>query len=122
MQDEFVIQMHSGYGPVHYDLMLQKEETLATWQLSCCPVHAAADKAIAAKRLNNHRTAYLSYEGPVSGERGRVEIVDKGTYELISEDDSRWVIRLHGQCVKGTYELKHTGPGDCWQLIHAEES
>lgn len=122
MQSEFVIQMHSGYGPTHYDLMLQRDEALATWQLDSSPTRAATGEVIAAKRLDDHRSEYLSYEGPISGERGRVEIFDKGTYELISEDDSRWAIRFHGKLISGVYELTHIGRGDRWQLIRTEDA
>ncbi len=120
MQNEFVIQMHSGYGPVHYDLMLQKDDVLATWQLACRP-SGTVGESMAAKQLDDHRAEYLSYEGPVSGERGRVEIVDRGTYELISEDNTHWVIRFCGRHISGTYELTHTGPGDNWHLARTGE-
>jgi hypothetical protein len=47
--------------------------------------------------LPPHRPAYLTYEGEVSGGRGRVRRVDEGTCELLADDPGRVVLRLRGR-------------------------
>jgi hypothetical protein len=74
-------------GP-HWDLMLEREgvadeRRLATWSLSELPAGwpgAAADapSVVDAIALDDHRAAYLDYEGPVSGDRGAVTRVASG--------------------------------------------
>ena len=90
-QKRFVILRHhfpdDGKGEFfdHFDLMLQQDSKLATWQLEELP---SSDKAVPAKKLADHREAYLDYEGPVSGDRGSVEQVMTGTYKICEENDS----------------------------------
>ena len=109
MARDFVIQIHSGYGPLHYDLMLARGEALATWQLTVSPAEMAAGQEVGAKKLADHRLAFLRYEGPVSKGRGRVAVLDKGTYELLEEAEGRWRICLNGRAVQGAFELKRRG-------------
>jgi hypothetical protein len=45
----------------------------------------------AAERLPDHRSAYLTYEGPISAGRGSVTRLAQGTCEIIRDDDEFWV-------------------------------
>ena len=117
MKKEFVIHIHTGYGPTHYDLMLDRGGSLATWQLASSPVALEQNDKLRAKKLKDHRVQYLKYEGPVSKGRGQVTMLDKGTYELLLQSDRRWEIELHGQRVQGKFALERgeeTSRG--WQL------
>lgn len=69
----------------HFDLMLEQDSKLATWQLAAIP---SLNEAVPAKRLPDHRNVYLDYEGPVSGDRGSVEQVMSGTYDICQTSDS----------------------------------
>jgi hypothetical protein len=109
---EFVVQVHSGYGPVHYDLMIRHGPALATWQLPLPPWEVTSDRPIPANRLADHRLAYLSYEGPVSGGRGSVAIAERGTCQVLAANDSQWLIRLEGRSLRGEYCLRQTGTAD----------
>ena len=73
-------EMPAGHEdrPLHWDLMFEWHDSLRTWALACEP---RAGVEIAARRLSDHRLAYLDYEGPVSGDRGSVRRWDAGTYE-----------------------------------------
>lgn len=87
--------------------------TLATWQLMADPVGTAAPGVsgpIPARRIGDHRMAYLEYEGPVSRGRGHVRRVDGGVYELVAEQPDRWVLRLAGSRLSGRFAL--TGLAD----------
>jgi len=117
MSKAFVIHVHSGYGPTHYDLMLEEDQALATWQLADCPGELATGQQLPARKLKDHRAAYLDYEGPVSGGRGHVRLFDKGAYETIHRTPDCWQVRLDGQKLSGRFELRRVGPSpDEWTL------
>ncbi len=119
MRRQFVIHAHSGQGELHYDLMLSKGDVLATWQLRESPVGIPVGESILASRLSDHRAAYLTYQGPVSGGRGEVAMLDRGSYELLSEQPARWEVRLDGTKISGRYELVREGGSEgAWTLRH----
>ena len=111
MDRRFVIQFHDAPDGAHYDLMLEDGPGLATWRLPAMP---AADP-IAAERLGDHRLAYLTYEGPVSGGRGRVRIAEAGTFVLLDRREDLWRIELSGRALRGRFVLTRRG-GSHWQL------
>jgi len=85
--------------------MIEQAMGLATWRLTRMP--AAGDAApIAAEKLADHRKAYLTYEGPVSGDRGEVRRVDAGACEILEQSADCWRVILHGQWVTGEYLLQ----------------
>lgn len=79
----YVILEHTVKGGKHFDLMLEvpQQEKLRTVQLQA-RLGKAGDSC-AMKELEAHRRAYLEYEGEVSGDRGVVKRVERGTYELL---------------------------------------
>jgi len=107
----FVIHEHSGYGPTHYDLMLEDGPVLATWQIPVCPIEIGQTGTISAIKLPDHRRRYLDYEGPVSRDRGEVRLVDKGTYKVLARDEGLWRVKLCGGVLQGTFELVKEGEG-----------
>ena len=110
----FVILAHSGHGPLHYDLMLQRGRALVTWQFAQDPGDSAC-RPLPARRIRDHRLAYLTREGAVSRGRGRVDRVDQGTYGLLDVEDARWRVRLCGRRLVGRFELRRTeGALDEW--------
>jgi hypothetical protein len=120
MDDGFVVQVHSGYGPLHYDLMIQRGSVLATWQLAIPPAEATAQRPIPARRIGDHRLAYLGYQGPVTGNRGSVAIADRGTCQFVSVEPSQWLVRLDGRTLRGPYCLRQTSQeADQWTFAPA---
>jgi hypothetical protein len=108
--------------PSHWDLMLEAGGSLRTWALlelpqGCKAAHAftasiypacakvAPGSIVEAESLGDHRTDYLGYEGPVSGERGRVTRVDVGSFETIEESAEQWRVQLCGERVGGQVTL-----------------
>ena len=63
----FVVLEHDWNG-VHWDFMLEAGDDLRTWAMNAPP---APGQDLPARALADHRLAYLTYEGPVSGDRGR---------------------------------------------------
>lgn len=99
---QFVLLEHD-HPELHWDFMLESGEVLLTWRLDRIPTKAAEFDAVA---LPDHRTAYLDYEGPVSGDRGSVVRVDRGMFELIAAEDGSLTARLSGKCLHGTARLR----------------
>ena len=104
----YVILYHQQNTPsadlTHWDLMLEKDGTLRTWKIYQEP---AADQRLAATLLPDHRLAYLQYEGPISGDRGRVSQWDHGTFQGIVPADSRFFsVQLNGNIFRGTLTLQ----------------
>ncbi|MHC4983510.1 MAG: DNA polymerase ligase N-terminal domain-containing protein [Planctomycetota bacterium] len=115
MANRFVIHIHKGYGPEHYDLMLEHGRALATWRLSQPPSGVPEGEASPARKIGNHRLSYLDYEGPISRGRGHVTMWDSGGCELLSTDQSRWQFRLTGRKLRGRFELRRLAE-DEWIL------
>jgi len=121
MAEPFVILLHAGYGEDHYDLMLSDGRVLATWQLPANPAELAAGQSASATRLADHRRDYLTYEGPVSGDRGRVSRAAEGSCETVTRQEGCWEFSLAGEGVDGRFELRRVGPGDDqWRLTRRE--
>jgi hypothetical protein len=80
----FVLLRHTGHGDEHYDLMVQipSQERLLTWRLTAPPQSVPAPAAI---RIQDHRAIYLTYEGPISGNRGKVERIMGGNATLLRQ-------------------------------------
>ena len=113
----FVLHRHSGCGPVHWDLMLEIDDALATWRIAADPLAISPGAEIEATRIQDHRKAYLDYAGAVSGRRGRVEPQDSGQLSVTSGDDDLWAFELAGSELQGRFELRRIARGnDKWTL------
>lgn len=79
MRVRFVVLWHIGSPDGdHYDLLVEREPAagdLETFRVPAWPVTGVTD----GKRLRDHRRAYLTYQGQVSGDRGSVVRVAEGT-------------------------------------------
>lgn len=95
MSGRYVVLLHTGYGPDHYDLMLDRDgaSPLETYRCPRWPVEAG-DRAV---RLPDHRRVYLDYEGPISGGRGKVARVEAGTFE---SNENRVLVLEHPDGVR----------------------
>jgi hypothetical protein len=103
----FVLLLHLS-GPRsragrHWDFMLEKGNALRTWALDEPPTR---DRPQQAEALPDHRPEYLTYEGPLSDDRGSVTRQDEGTAETIAESDGRLVLELHGRELRGRLTLE----------------
>jgi hypothetical protein len=94
---------------VHWDFLLEAGESLRTWSLERTP---AFDVPIRAKQLPDHRKAYLTYEGPVSENRGCVTRFDAGSYLVEKSDDRELVVRLADGSLAGTARIVRCEPAD----------
>jgi hypothetical protein len=102
----------------HWDLMLETGDVLRTWALKKlprdweaahehtrskypqCPL-LAADNAVAAEQLGEHRRDYLEFEGPVSGNRGAVIRIAAGSFDVQWETPLGWCLSLSSPTISG---------------------
>ena len=105
----FVVLRHDSPTGVHWDFMLQCGEALRAWALQEEPVADEPGRNIEAVALPDHRTAYLDYEGPVSGDRGQVERWDFGNYRDVETGNQRITADLEGRKLAGRATLVFTG-------------
>lgn len=97
----FVVLRHSlpaeAERPTHWDWMFELNGVLETWATEPLnqlfgPSELIEPISVIAQRLADHRLEYLDYEGPVSGQRGSVARILRGTYTCL--DQSRRQRRL----------------------------
>jgi hypothetical protein len=109
----FVVLHHTGVESPHFDLLFETDtgSNLKTFRSDVWPLATALDVT----RLRDHRRLYLTHEGPIPGDRGRVLRVDEGYVavtcerrryalrrdglpwiELIEQDQERWLARPGG--------------------------
>jgi hypothetical protein len=100
MNSRFVILTHD-HPMLHWDLMLEEAESLRTWRLLSEP---NSTNPIPAEALPAHRKHYLTYEGPVSGDRGTVTHWDSGTYVPLSASGEHLRVGLEGSRLRGVIE------------------
>lgn len=122
----FVLLRHEcppGYiKPSHYDFMLEFDEVLWTWELRRLPA-AWSDKqdttpedTLPVTRLADHRLAYLDYEGPLTGNRGRVSRVLNGEFTVLASTPEQLELRLASAAYRGEVQLTATSQRGHWLL------
>ena len=77
--NDFVVQEHIIDDQTHWDLMLRCGERLLTWKVDLHPSRWS-DTEIFCKKVFDHRLKYLTYEGPISDNRGFVRVAVRGQY------------------------------------------
>jgi len=113
----FAILHHQVGNGEHWDLLLEQEDSLATWQLPAAPAGPQV-LPLPARRIADHRKLYLDYEGPIRGDRGRVRRIDGGTVRWIESGETSLVFELSGQVLHGRFRLECTleASADAWCL------
>jgi hypothetical protein len=113
----FVILDHD-WPHRHWDFMLEAGGVLRTWRLAAPPEPGCA---IAAEPLADHRLAYLEYEGPLTGDRGRVVRWDRGEFTWLRDGDGIEV-ELRGERTRGIAAIRPAGDGWHFTLTAAPAS
>ena len=81
----YIVLHHTGYGEAHVDLLLETDgERLMTWRSPVWPLEPGTPLT----PLPPHRRIYLTYEGPISGDRGEVRRVAEGAYRVVSTESA----------------------------------
>jgi hypothetical protein len=92
----YAVLRHEGVDAPHFDFLFETapNSMLQTWRLTEWPIRDVQE----ATRIRDHRPAFLTYQGTLTGGRGQVVRVDEGT--CISEVGARRVtteLRPSGQ-------------------------
>lgn len=103
----FVVLEHD-WPARHWDFLLEAGGVLRAWRLLAEP---AAGEDIPAEAIADHRPAYLDYEGPVSGDRGRVVRWDRGTFEWVDDTLDGVSVELRGAKLTGRATLERDAGG-----------
>lgn len=110
----FVILHHQLQDCEHWDLMLEHGDGLLTWQLPLKP-DSPDWFPISCRRIADHRKAYLTYEGPVSKNRGTVTRFDSGSVTVLEMTAQICRFELQGLRLSGNFILEHRADAD-WTL------
>jgi bifunctional non-homologous end joining protein LigD len=128
----FFIQRHNATR-LHYDFRLEIDGTLKSWAVPKGPSLDPAAKHLAAM-VEDHPLDYGDFEGNIPKGNygaGSVMLWDRGTFELIGEEDGLAQVargdlkfRLHGEKLNGTWALVHMknrGKGNEWLIIKKKD-
>jgi hypothetical protein len=110
-QLRYVVLRHEGYGELHFDVMFELAERskLASWHAPSWPPQSG-DQWL---ELGEHRSAYLEYEGSVSGNRGTVTRIASGTHQLIAKS----IDRVEITCREGLELVLIRSNGQIWRCV-----
>jgi hypothetical protein len=103
---EFVIQQHTTPEGLHWDFMLREGEILQTFRLDG-PPEKALEQPLNAEKIHDHPLRFLTYQGPVNQGRGKVRLVESGTYTIKEKTDSRTKLSMNGRILQGHFLLSH---------------
>src|SRR5215469_454990 len=128
----FFIQRHNA-SRLHYDFRLEIAGTLKSWAIPKGPSLDPGVKHLAAM-VEDHPLDYGEFEGNIpKGEYGggSVMLWDRGTFELIGEEDGLAQIArgdlkfwLHGEKLDGSWalvQMKGRGKGNEWLIIKKKD-
>jgi len=103
----FVVLQHDWNG-VHWDFMLEAGAGLRTWAVDAPIVPGVP---LAARLLPDHRLIYLTFEGPISGDRGCVRRVAEGVFQTIEWRVDHVRVQLSGAQLVGEVDLYRSPSG-----------
>jgi DNA polymerase Ligase (LigD) len=103
--------------PSHFDLLLEEGPDARAW---CIEQEITPNQLLTATELPRHRLHYLTYEGPISGNRGTVTRWDWGEYRLLESLEHRIRVEVTGQRLVGAISLDKAA--EQWQLRYLPSS
>jgi len=109
----FVIHKHHA-SHLHWDLRLEMSGVLRSWAVPKEPPKEKGTKRLAIL-VEDHPLQYATFEGVIPEGNygaGKVEIWDRGFFELLEKDEKKIEIKFHGKKLKGKYVLIKTHYGN----------
>lgn len=102
----FVVQKHAARH-LHWDFRLSLDGVLKSWAVPKEPPVEKGVKRLAIQ-VEDHPLEYADFEGVIPEGlygAGKVEIWDKGEFELIKRELGKIEVVLHGRILNGKYVL-----------------
>ncbi len=102
----YAIQRHDA-SHLHFDLRLEEEGVLRSWAIPKEPPLEEGVKRLAVE-TEDHPLGYDEFEGLIPEGQygaGRVEIWDKGYYEILESGPEKKIIKIQGKKLRGRYAL-----------------
>ena len=125
MSSRFVVHEHDS-SHLHYDFRLELEGVLRSWVIPKGPSMNPSEKRLALL-VQDHPLDYIDFEGVIPQGHygaGAVVIWDRGSYELLEQEQGKLGFILKGQKLKGAFTLMHLkgrGKGNEWLLIKRKD-
>jgi len=119
----YVIQRHFA-SHLHHDFRLEMDGVLKSWAIPKDPLLTLEGKKLLAVEVEDHPLFYGLWQGMIPHDNygaGKVEVWDKGTYELIEKTDKGLVIKINGKKLKGTYVLFKFKPPNNWLFFKKKD-
>lgn len=98
----FVFLEHD-YPTLHWDILLQQGNRLLGWRGDN---HGHFLNGGHVVQTSDHRLIYLDYEGPLTGQRGKVQRVDGGRLIWRHCGEDEFIAEVQGERWHGVLELK----------------
>lgn len=108
----FVVHEHHA-SHLHWDLRLEMNNVLKSWAVPKEPSEKEGIKRLAIQ-VEDHPLDYAKFHGVIPEGNygaGKVEIWDRGTYEIKFRDSKKIELIFHGKKLKGNYVLVKTHYG-----------
>ena len=109
----YAVLRHEGIDAPHVDFLFETSpgSMLQTWRLPTWPIVSVEE----AKRIRDHRPAFLTYQGQLTGDRGHVLRIDEGTCTF-EASPRRVVVRLSPSNQELRFEADAGGGADTWYV------
>jgi len=119
----FVVHKHAATH-LHYDLRLEMDGVLKSWAVPKEPPLTPGARRLAIM-VEDHPLEYADFEGVIEEGygAGKVEIWDRGQYELLERSKIKIDVRFAGSKLKGRYLLVKFGKAGepNWLLFKAKQ-
>ena len=105
----FVVHKHAARA-LHYDLRLELDGVLKSWAVPKGPPETPGVKRLAVA-VDDHALDYIDFEGTIPEGQygaGKVEVWDKGTFDLTNRTETTISLVFHGKKLVGDYHLIRT--------------
>jgi DNA ligase D-like protein (predicted 3'-phosphoesterase) len=105
----FVVHKHAARA-LHYDLRLELDSVLKSWAVPKGPPETPGVKRLAVA-VDDHALDYIDFEGTIPEGQygaGKVEIWDKGSFDLTNRTETTISLAFHGKRLEGDYHLIRT--------------
>jgi hypothetical protein len=110
-------------GSRHVDWMIAQDprgrDPLVTFRVQQRVDELHAGQRLEAVRIADHRPAYLTYEGPVSGDRGTVRRLARGSVTRLDQRPDGWRMEVRWEVPQRPQSLAVTRQGpeeDAWMV------